>query len=180
LANSSLSLSVCIGLVETEVGTNSYLLELRLSSVATIAKTACGFVRMDTNAVPSVLLPICFRSGSRFRSLQRYNFTSEEKIWVCKNIVDSCVDMDTPLMHRVELFCDQYDISCRYIMQWLDAYANGEDFEDALLPIDHIGIKVITDCLNKGTYDNESESDFSDRLVQVYIGEVGNTTERRS
>ena len=77
----------------------------------------------DANAVPSVLFPMLLRNGSRYRSLRRHNFSSEEKMWICKNLVDSCDELDNDLIDQIKSFCLRYDLSSKIIVNWLDNIA---------------------------------------------------------
>ena len=84
---------------------------------------------MDVDSVPAVLWPMLLRSGSRYRSLRRYHFTQEEKIWICKNLVFFCDDLDNDLNKKIKSFGKRYDLSSKLIVSWLDIFASGAYFE---------------------------------------------------
>ena len=89
----------------------------------------------DVHAVPSVLWPMFLRSGWRYRSLRRHNFTPKEMVWISKNLADSCDDADDDLYRKVKLFCDRYDLSSTIIIGWLTTIANDDDFDAVDLAI---------------------------------------------
>lgn len=91
---------------------------------------------METSSVPSVLYPLLLRSGWRYRSLRRHPFSSEEKIWICKNIVDSCNDIDTDLAKDIKSFSLRYDIPSMGIVHWINECVNGGVFSTLALSLD--------------------------------------------
>ena len=135
---------------------------------------------MDEITAPTVLIPMVLRSGFRYRSLRRHHFTSEEKAWVCKYLVESCDDLDNELVASIRTFCVRYDISSRVIVQWLEAASNGEDFGAAALPLDQIGLRIVQECVDIGRVLVESEAQYQERLKYLFAAEVQNTIARRA
>ena len=76
--------------------------------------------------MPSILLPLMLRKSTKFRSLRKHRFTSAEKTWVCRTILDHCNDIDVDLVPSIRSFSRQYDISFKSVGQWFDIYANGD------------------------------------------------------
>lgn len=135
---------------------------------------------MDASTVPPVLFPMILRSGVRYRSLRRHQFTSEEKAWVCKYLVDSVDDLDNEFVAAVRSFCDRYDIHSRVIVQWLDAASNGEDFDAAALPLDQVGLRLFQECIDRGRSVLESEAEYEQRLTYLLAAEVKSSIARRA
>ena len=63
---------------------------------------------MDTNTVPSLLLPLLLRSVSRNRSLVRHSFTILEMMWISKNLVFWFYYVGNDIMQQILFFCLPY------------------------------------------------------------------------
>jgi hypothetical protein len=83
---------------------------------------------IDPMVVPNILKPLNLRRLCKYRSLRRYTFTPAEKKWICKNLVHFCDDLDKELVNHIRLFSNRYDVRARSVGQWMDTYANGDEF----------------------------------------------------
>ena len=125
---------------------------------------------------PSVLLPIGFRSGMKYRSLARHKFSSEEKFWICQHVTNSCTDLEADLDLKIREFSMKYALQPAMIAQWIDIYAHSNDFDMPLCPVDSESIQVIQNVVAEGQRDDESFSSYQERLVQILQNELSKTT----
>jgi hypothetical protein len=80
-------------------------------------------------SMPSILQPILLRDGMKFRALTRYQFTLDDKLWVCRHLVNSVDDIDAELSPAVRVFCAKYSMPVRQVVEWIDIYSDGGDFD---------------------------------------------------
>lgn len=128
---------------------------------------------------PNIFLPINLRSGLRFRSLKRYCFSPSEKLWVCAHIVSSCQHLDKDLMTYIHYFCDKYLVKYSLVTAWINQYADGVSFSDAICPLDGDGIQAILGIVTIGSQTGESQTEYQKRLYICYSGERRRTSLNR-
>ncbi len=120
---------------------------------------------------PSIFWPIHLRNGDKYRALQRYRFSAEEKLWVCDHIVSSCEDIESDIDGDISVFCKRYHLNPSIVIVWINQYADGVSFTQRICPIDSNGIHFISGLIARGANIGESQIDYQNRLYDCVIVE---------
>ena len=89
------------------------------------------------------------------------------KLWVCKHLVSTSVDIYKDLIPAIHEFSAWYNIPLNSLFKWINAYANGEDFATPMALWGATGIVAIRRTVAIGRQNSESEAEYQDRLMHV-------------
>jgi hypothetical protein len=128
---------------------------------------------------PFILLPISLRGGSKFRALGRHEFSSEEKLWVCEHLMNTCNDLEAELAPAISLWCTRYSVKENVLNTWMNLYAQHGTFL-SVCPVDIIGIRVIRAAVRRGRQRGETEAEYAERLQYVLAEQLEETADRCS
>lgn len=103
---------------------------------------------------PFIFDPLQLRSGIRYRNLKNHFFSSEEKKWVCRDLIANN-DISTSTLSwnstRFLYYQDNYFISKEVLYDWVDIYICDEPLiagrPNITCPVDDIGIQIIEDAI---------------------------------
>lgn len=135
---------------------------------------------------PFILEPLRLRSGIRYRNLKHYFFSTEEKEWICRDLISNNDVLKSTLSWDCTHFIyyqDNYFISKEVFYDWVDMFINGEPLiagrPNFTCPIDNVGLQIIEDVIVSNR-DIEMSLDFDNILSITLDEQLYGTIERRN
>jgi len=104
----------------------------------------------------SILLKINFRSKPRHRCLKDYNFSSEEKRWICQAFLANIITKED-LLPRMSEFSSRYHISLEIIEDWMIAYEDDGYFVGGKSKLNNQATRKLRDQANKYILSDEND-----------------------
>ena len=139
------------------------------------------------NTTPIILLPRQTRSGIRYKKLSHHFFSSEEMIWIVRNLIsDNDVRTATTTWDQIsfDAYFTRYGIPTVVLHDWVDMYLRGEDLVAGLptvsSTIDVIGERVITRMVTTGRLEEESQEAYENRVIDAIELEMRGTLDRQA
>ena len=137
----------------------------------------------STTSTPIILLPRQSRSGIRYNKLSSHFFSSEEMIWIVRNLI-SDNDVRTTTTTWDQISFDAYGISTGVLRDWVDIYLRGEDLvagpPTVSSPLDVICEIVITRMVTIGRIEGESQEVYENRVINAMELEMRHTLDRQA
>ena len=139
------------------------------------------------DSTPFVLQPRQLRSGERYRQLRHHFFSSEDMGWICRDIISrNDVRMATSSWNQTDFdtYFARYGLRHDVLHGWIDIYLRGDPLvtgrPSVPCPLDAIGVGVITQLVEEGQRQDESDEGYQLRLVDAVGREMRGTIDRSS
>lgn len=129
-----------------------------------------------TTSTPRIFSPVTLRSGSKYQSLTYYAFSTEEKVWFCKEIADQ-LPGNNARKQKLKAMCSRHGLDINLAESWIKLYKRTGSCEQSFVietcPIDDRGIAILQDFIARRapseTHSEQLEAVIREQLEQTEV-----------